>query len=177
MHKAGLQKGHKELLPWLHSISNHLWWSAKTCNGDPDLLIAKWTSIVDHYINVHKWGDDHFSLCAHEPIDNTHCRKTVTLAKLKYSIPCCKNCPKQQHFGYVEMCVCMQLAILNHNHNIEQQQTTTLDGQPRYKLLFPKGRKQWVAKPITQACYVRFMDIKQNGVVFVVLQIFGLFSV
>ena len=29
----------------------------------------------------------------------------------------------------------------------------------------------------TQVCYVRFMDIKQNGVVFVALQIFGLLSV
>ena len=73
--KAGLQKGYKELLPWLHSISNHPWWSAKTCNGDPDLLIAKWTSIVHHIVNVHKWDGDHFSHSDHEPIDDIHGRK------------------------------------------------------------------------------------------------------
>ena len=29
------------LMPWLKSISNHLWWSAATYNGDPDILKEK----------------------------------------------------------------------------------------------------------------------------------------
>ena len=74
--KVGQQKGHTALLPWIRSISNHLWWSAKTCNGDPDLLVAKWTSIVHHIVNVHEWDSDKFSYCVHEPIDNTcDCKK------------------------------------------------------------------------------------------------------
>ena len=50
------------LIPWLKSISNHLWWSAATCNGDPDILKEKWTSIVHHIVNEHQWtGSTHFS--------------------------------------------------------------------------------------------------------------------
>ena len=44
------------LLPWILSISNHLWWAAQTCNGDVQILTEKWTSIVYHVSNVHKWN-------------------------------------------------------------------------------------------------------------------------
>ena len=42
------------LLPWVQSISNHLWWAVQTCNGDAQLLTEKWTSIVYHISNVHE---------------------------------------------------------------------------------------------------------------------------
>ena len=180
--KVGQQKGHTALLPWIRSISNHLWWSAKTCNGDPDLLVAKWTSIVHHIVNVHEWDSDKFSHCAHEPIDNTCDRKKwlipndpahralkqiVTKPKLvidiaKLSDFChtgqlevfhsllTKYCPKRQHFSYMGMNVRMQLAILDHNYNIERQQATTLQGQARFKQVFPKSQKRWVAKAIKE---------------------------
>jgi hypothetical protein len=49
---------------------------------------------------------------------------------------------------------------LDHNHNIERQQATTLEGQPRYKLEFPKRSKRWIAKPIKEKksnSYIDFM--------------------
>ena len=59
----------KKMLPWIHSISNHLWWSAQTCEGNPDLLCAKWTSIVYHITNVHQWdGNGLFDHCAHDTL-------------------------------------------------------------------------------------------------------------
>ena len=61
--KVGIKKGHSAILPWIQSISNHLWWSAATCNSDPKVLVAKWTSIVHHIVNVHEWQSDHFSQC------------------------------------------------------------------------------------------------------------------
>ena len=190
--KAGSKRGHDTLLLWIQSISNHLWWSAKTCNSDPDLLVAKWTSIVHHIVNVHEWHSDHFSLCAHGPIDDTNGRRKwlkpnspahqalqqiVTkpslvrdVAKLNsfchtgmlevFHSLLTKYCPKRQHFSYVGMCVRTQLAILDHNHNIERQQVTTLEGQPRYKLEFPKRSKRWIAKPIKEKksnSYIDFM--------------------
>ena len=43
----------ERLLPWILSISNHLWWAVHTCNRDAhlltedaQLLTEKWTSIV-----------------------------------------------------------------------------------------------------------------------------------
>ena len=58
-----------------------------------------------------------------------------------------KYCPKRQHFSYMGMNVRMQLAILDHNYNIERQQATTLQGQARF---IPKSQKHWVAKAIKE---------------------------
>ena len=57
----------EKLLPWIQSITNHLWWCAQTCNKGPELLCAKWVSIVHHISNVHQWGDGDglFDKCAH----------------------------------------------------------------------------------------------------------------
>ena len=57
--KQLIQKGklkHCEwLLPWIQSISNHIWWAVQICNGDAQLLTEKWTSIIYHISNVHEW--------------------------------------------------------------------------------------------------------------------------
>ena len=57
-----------QLYPWIQSISNHLWWATQTCNGDANLLVEKWKSIVYHISNVHEWGSDPnalFPKCVH----------------------------------------------------------------------------------------------------------------
>ena len=62
------RKDCSELMEWIKSISNHLWWSAATCNKDPYLLRERWTSIV-HHVNKHSWtGANHFTKCAHSPL-------------------------------------------------------------------------------------------------------------
>ena len=66
--QKGKQKHCEQLLPWIQSISNHLWWSAQTCNGDAQLLTDKWVSIVHHISNVHEWvGNEgsQFTKCVH----------------------------------------------------------------------------------------------------------------
>ena len=57
-----------QLLPWIQSVSNHLCWSAQTCNGDAELQVDKWKSIVHHISNVHKWDSNPnalFPKCVH----------------------------------------------------------------------------------------------------------------
>ena len=61
-----------------------------------------------------------------------------------------KYCPNRQHFSYMGMNVRMQLAILDHNYNIERLQATTLQGQARFKQVSPKSQKHWVAKAIKE---------------------------
>jgi len=39
-----INKKYEEVLAWKQSISNHLWWSAQTCNGDSKVLVTKFTS-------------------------------------------------------------------------------------------------------------------------------------
>ena len=65
--QKGKTKKCEKLLPWIQSITNHLWWCAQTCNKDPELLCAKWVSVVHHISNVHQWGDGDglFDKCAH----------------------------------------------------------------------------------------------------------------
>ena len=88
-----------------------------------------------------------------------------------------KYCPKRQHFSYVGMQARIELAILDHNYNTQRKQATTKDGtkiiilhlclmyiftegKVRYLIVFPKGRKSWVAKPIlkekdyTHLCHI-----------------------
>ena len=74
------QKGCEELSPWIQSISNHLWWSAATCNGSVDLLREKWKSVLEHISNVHKWsGNSHFHQCCHGPISSSEAKKICWL--------------------------------------------------------------------------------------------------
>ena len=61
-----------------------------------------------------------------------------------------KYCEKQNHFSTEEMIAKTALAALDNNHNVGGQQATTQAGDLRYKVVYPKGKKDWVAKPITR---------------------------
>ena len=50
--QKGKQKKCEQLLPWIQSISNHLWWGTQTCNWDAQLPTEKWTLTVYHISNV-----------------------------------------------------------------------------------------------------------------------------
>jgi len=58
----------------LQSISNQLWWwSVQTYNGDVELLVDKWKSIVHHISNVHEWDSDPnalFPKCMHPTLSS-----------------------------------------------------------------------------------------------------------
>jgi hypothetical protein len=41
----GKQKNCEEFLPWMHCITNPIWWSAASCGGNVDLLKDKWLFI------------------------------------------------------------------------------------------------------------------------------------
>ncbi|XP_028519514.1 uncharacterized protein LOC114576651, partial [Exaiptasia diaphana] len=55
--KKAKTKANLELKPWIRSISNHLWWSAKECGGDADVLVNNWVSIVNHIADKHTWKE------------------------------------------------------------------------------------------------------------------------
>ena len=62
-----------------------------------------------------------------------------------------KYCEKRNHFSKEGMFVRTALAALDNNHNVGRSQAMTQSGDLRYKVVYPKGRKDWVAKPITNA--------------------------
>ena len=58
--------------------------------------------------------------------------------------------PKRNHFNYEGMRARTQLASLDHNHNTLREQATTKTGELRWKVVFPKAKRAWVAKAIYQ---------------------------
>jgi hypothetical protein len=52
----------------------------------------------------------------------------------------------------------IQLAALDHNHNIDREHATTTDGRKRYKVVYPKATKTWVAKPIAKPKNYNYID-------------------
>ena len=66
LNKKAKLKSCQDLSRWIQSVSNHLWWSAATCNGDVKLLREKWVSVLHHVRNKHSWNDaELFRKCAH----------------------------------------------------------------------------------------------------------------
>ena len=70
----------RDLSPWIKSVTNHMWWSAMTCDGNPQLLKEKWVSILHHTADKHDWDSSVlYNCCAHEPIYPRAHRKTKWL--------------------------------------------------------------------------------------------------
>lgn len=65
-----------------------------------------------------------------------------------------KYLPKRQHFSFKGMVARTQLAALDHNANTSRDHATATrgenEGELRYKVVFPKRSKQWIAKPIME---------------------------
>ena len=72
----GKSKNCKNLLPWIQSVFNHLWWSSHSCNGDAQVLKEKWMSVTNHIVNVHSW--EHASVfvrCEHAELSSEEFRR------------------------------------------------------------------------------------------------------
>ena len=59
-------------MPWIRNVSNHLWWSAATCDESADILWEKWRSLLHHITGKHRWKtSEHFQnvkKCGHPSI-------------------------------------------------------------------------------------------------------------
>ena len=65
-----------ELKQWIQAIITHLWWCAKTSQGNGNQCAEKWKSIVYHTANIHHWdGCQDFHECAHPPIPQEIARR------------------------------------------------------------------------------------------------------
>ena len=74
--KKAKVKGCEDLLPWIRSVSNHMWWCSATCDGNAEVLKEKWKSVLFHVTNKHKWnGYSHFHECCHPRLTSAQIRK------------------------------------------------------------------------------------------------------
>ncbi|KAG9475535.1 uncharacterized protein [Eleutherodactylus coqui] len=79
---AAKHKDCEILYHWVETIRNHIWWSSRTCSKNPDLLIQKWKSVIQHVSNVHEWdGDSDCKACPHPPLPEDVVNSTNWLQK------------------------------------------------------------------------------------------------
>ncbi|KAK0135730.1 hypothetical protein N1851_028407 [Merluccius polli] len=67
---AAKEKDCEDLKLWKPAIVNHLYWTAaSTPNGDPDVMEAKWQSMLNHVQDVHEHSYPSFPRCEHPPLE------------------------------------------------------------------------------------------------------------
>ena len=180
---------------WIKAVVNHLWWCCATCEGDEHLLKEKWLSILYHIRGIHSWeGNEIFHECQHPELSQqrkwlTHTSPAFlavkgvvenkrTLGDLKYLVKFChtgnlevfhsvinKYCPKRLHFSIQGMIARTQLAVLDFNSGIDNQQATTKDGTLRFKQSFSRVTQNWVIKKITEKKERQYLDELMTAVV------------
>ena len=74
--KLASQKDCGDIALWKQSIINHLYWSAaSTTDGDGKVVVAKWTSVINHIQNQHSHDNELYPECQHPPLDDEGRRK------------------------------------------------------------------------------------------------------
>ena len=76
LQSLGKIRGCEPIKPWVSSIVNHLYWSVTSSDGDADLTLAKWKSVMCHIQNIHDCFGDPFPACVHCPLVGRELRKT-----------------------------------------------------------------------------------------------------
>ncbi|KAG5277195.1 hypothetical protein AALO_G00114790 [Alosa alosa] len=67
---AAKERHCEDLKLWKPAIVNHLYWTAaSTPDGDPDVMQAKWQSLVNHVQDIHEHDTPAFPCCAHPPLE------------------------------------------------------------------------------------------------------------
>ena len=66
---ASKERECEDLKLWRPAVINHLYWAAaSTPDGDPDVMEAKWKSMVNHVQDILEHGTPAFLSCAHPPL-------------------------------------------------------------------------------------------------------------
>ncbi|VDI06288.1 Hypothetical predicted protein [Mytilus galloprovincialis] len=163
--KLSLEKDCKDLQPWIKSIVNHLYWTAASSTGlDQVVIVAKWYSILNHIINVHDGHGDEFPACQHGPLEGRERHKkwlkpgTKVYEKLQGIVchwqmkknivmlsPGKQTSALEVIFGMNQLnyiCLICGCAALHFNENSHREQAVTKDGRARYKIVYPKFKKE-----------------------------------
>lgn len=84
---ASKEKGCEDLKLWRPALINHLYWTAaSTASGDPNVMEAKWRSMVNHVQDIHEHGNQEFPTCAHPPLEGEAREKEWLEPGIKYNI-------------------------------------------------------------------------------------------
>ena len=66
MEKLAKEKGCEIVGEWLKSMVNHIYWSAySTKDGNGEVILEKWLSLVNHLHNKHRGHGKVYKRCTH----------------------------------------------------------------------------------------------------------------
>ncbi|KAG0430223.1 hypothetical protein HPB47_022891 [Ixodes persulcatus] len=162
----------KSLEKWLETITRHLYWCARTSNGQGDLILAKWTSITRHISDVHHHVNSLHPAFLHGILtDRLWIEEgTETFKKLEsvvLSNHLLRDIPKLSsdeqtfaleafhgvlvHFASKSVGYCYEgllartyIAALHFNSNADRKIRQADNGDDKYALKFSRGRKHSV---------------------------------
>ncbi|KAH9359501.1 hypothetical protein HPB48_012200 [Haemaphysalis longicornis] len=139
-------KRHGVLECWIQPIGNHLYWVAAMGQGDSELILSMWKSILNHVCDVHAGHDGPFAECLHEPLEDRQWIKPYSARGQTFSLESFHSvlihfAPKSNAFTQGVMKARTRLAVVHFNENASREQAETQDGIKRYKIQSSKSRK------------------------------------
>ena len=85
----GKRKGCDVLSRWSQSISNHLYFCAATSNGNGELLVEIWKSVVNHVANKHQGHGALYPSCRHGELEDREWIKSGNYSPAYSVMPNC----------------------------------------------------------------------------------------
>nr|XP_043885369.1 uncharacterized protein LOC122771762 [Solea senegalensis] len=187
--KISQNKDCEKLTKWLRSIKNHMYWTVASSTSVPERT-AKWTSILNHVLDIHTHEDPAFPQCLHpiriskdrnkwltagtaafcrleKVLTNKRVMKDVVKLSPHYQTSSLEDfhrlilsfAPKNVVFPFLGMLCRLYLAVMHFNENTDRAQATNSDGEPLFKLQFPKWKKgEFTAKPVKEQPTFRYVD-------------------
>ena len=59
----------RPLMEWIPAITNHLYWSIQSSDGNPEALVERYTSVIHHITNCHEFLGKYYTKCEHSPYE------------------------------------------------------------------------------------------------------------
>lgn len=155
-------KGCEKLRRFLHSIQNHIYWTAASSANGPE-RVAKWTSILNHVQDKHtekkKQRQEQMAGCWNSAIlqvgeSSLQQENLEGYGQAKSTPPDLSNveafhsvtlrfAPKNVVFPFLGILCRLYLAALHYNENAGCPQATSAVGEPLFKVTFPKGENRF----------------------------------
>ncbi|KAF3840279.1 hypothetical protein F7725_018996, partial [Dissostichus mawsoni] len=159
---AAKERECEDLKLWRPAIINHLYWTAaSTPDGDPDVMEAKWQSMVNHVQDIHEHGTPAFPCCAHPPLEGQARDKewlepgttaAIKLERVTSRTALVKDVRKlsPQHQTYSLEAFHSLILHFAPKHT-GREVARTSDGEVRYAVRYPRFCKGgWVVRPIKE---------------------------
>ncbi|KAK3085241.1 hypothetical protein FSP39_000451, partial [Pinctada imbricata] len=148
-----------QIADWARSISTHMYWEASSSNGNGEIVLQKWQSILNHVCNKHEGHGDLFPTCQHEEII-----KNVCWLKMGSKVYKELRDVITSNFLMNDIKILL-VAVLHSNENAQRSQALKRDGTPRYRFSYPKAKKvEHCPKVVKKGCtYDYVMDLMEEA--------------